>query len=170
MSQSPLAAALGFGPEDWIVIPHQDDIGTCHGSEPRLPRACARRVRQLGSVMVPCPWFPEIAEAAAADPALDLGVQVPGDGKPIVLMADRQPTGGYPKIATVIGADLGRLAQMRPGARLAFAAVGAEAVAARRRERGALAGGIVFEPLVRTHFPSEFLLERNLIDGVTAGE
>lgn len=53
-------------------------------------------------------------------------VQVPGDGQPIVLMADRQPTGGYPKIATVIRADLPRLAQMRPGGSLRFRAVTVE--------------------------------------------
>ena len=50
-------------------------------------------------------------------------IQVPGDGVPFVQMADRAPTGGYPKIGTVIAADLGRLAQMRPGASLRFAAV-----------------------------------------------
>jgi biotin-dependent carboxylase-like uncharacterized protein len=42
-------------------------------------------------------------------------IQVPGDGQPFVLMADRQPTGGYPKLGTVIRADLPRLAQTRPG-------------------------------------------------------
>lgn len=70
-------------------------------------------------------------------------IQVPGDGLPLVLMADRQPTGGYPKIATIIRADLGRLAQLRPGERLRFAAVSVqEAVAALRdahhRARAAL--------------------------------
>ena len=50
-------------------------------------------------------------------------IQVPGSGQPLVLMADRQPTGGYPKIATVIGADLGRLAQAQAGTALRFAAV-----------------------------------------------
>jgi len=49
-------------------------------------------------------------------------IQVPGEGYPLVLMADRQPTGGYPKIATVIGADLGKLAQLRPGAQRRFQA------------------------------------------------
>ncbi len=49
-------------------------------------------------------------------------IQIPGDGAPLALMADRQPTGGYPKIATVIGADLGRLAQRRPGEALRFRA------------------------------------------------
>ncbi len=50
-------------------------------------------------------------------------IQVPGSGAPIVLMRDAQPPGGYPKIATVVSADLGRLAQMRPGTRLRFKAV-----------------------------------------------
>ncbi|GJD97854.1 5-oxoprolinase subunit C family protein [Methylobacterium iners] len=94
-------------------------------------------------------------------------VQVPGDGTPIILMADRQPTGGYPKIATVIGPDLGRLAQAQPGTRLRFAAVSiAQAVAARRAEAKALRAPIRLAPLIRTTFSPEFLLERNLIDGV----
>jgi antagonist of KipI len=42
-------------------------------------------------------------------------VQVPSSGQPIVLMADRQTTGGYPRIAEVIAADLPRLAQASPG-------------------------------------------------------
>lgn len=47
-------------------------------------------------------------------------VQVPGDGKPIVLMADRQTTGGYPKIGVVATIDLPILAQQVPGAPLQF--------------------------------------------------
>lgn len=47
-------------------------------------------------------------------------IQILGDGSPIVLMRDHQPTGGYPRIATVISADLDRFAQMRPGTELAF--------------------------------------------------
>jgi biotin-dependent carboxylase-like uncharacterized protein len=42
-------------------------------------------------------------------------VQVPGDGQPIILMADRQTSGGYARIANVITVDLTLLAQMRPG-------------------------------------------------------
>jgi biotin-dependent carboxylase-like uncharacterized protein len=96
-------------------------------------------------------------------------IQVPGNGRPIVLMADRQSTGGYPKIATVIGPDLGRLAQTRAGAEFRFEIVSVEqAVAARRAEAAALAGGIVVEPLLRTNLTSEFLLGLNLIDGVVA--
>lgn len=47
-------------------------------------------------------------------------VQVPADGKPIVLMADRQTTGGYPRIAQVITADIPVLAQLKPGAKVGF--------------------------------------------------
>jgi biotin-dependent carboxylase-like uncharacterized protein len=96
-------------------------------------------------------------------------IQVPGEGQPIVLMADRQPTGGYPKIATIIGPDLGKIAQFRPGSRFQFTAVSlGEAVAARRKEAEALAKGIKSTPLVRTVFTSDFLLGTNLISGVCA--
>ena len=65
--------------------------------------------------------------AAAADIASDAvtpgTIQVPANGLPIVLLADSQTVGGYPKIATVISADLHRLAHFRPGARLHFQAV-----------------------------------------------
>ena len=47
-------------------------------------------------------------------------VQVPNDGNPIVLMADHQTTGGYPKIAEVASADVSYLAQLPPGARFHF--------------------------------------------------
>ncbi|MCJ2052083.1 biotin-dependent carboxyltransferase family protein [Methylobacterium sp. J-070] len=98
-------------------------------------------------------------------------VQVPGNGLPIVLMADRQSTGGYPKIATVIGPDLGRVAQVRGGARIAFRAVSvAEAVTARRAEAEFLRGPVPREPVVRTDFASDFLLSLNLIGGVTDGQ
>ena len=50
-------------------------------------------------------------------------IQVPGNGLPIVLLADRQTTGGYPKIATVISADLPALGRMAPGSKLSFAVV-----------------------------------------------
>lgn len=60
-------------------------------------------------------------------------IQVPGDGQPIVLMADRQTVGGYPKIATVISADLDLLAQGRPGSEIQFEAVSLDqAIEARR--------------------------------------
>ncbi|WP_416147861.1 biotin-dependent carboxyltransferase family protein [Salipaludibacillus sp. HK11] len=47
-------------------------------------------------------------------------IQVPSDGDPIVLMADRQTTGGYPKIGTIISHDLWKVAQLLPGQTLSF--------------------------------------------------
>ncbi|MFT4069143.1 biotin-dependent carboxyltransferase family protein [Paraburkholderia sp.] len=57
--------------------------------------------------------------------ALGFGaIQVPADGNPIVLMADRQTTGGYPRIAQVCAVDLPRLAQKMPGESLKFSLIG----------------------------------------------
>ena len=65
-------------------------------------------------------------------------MQIPADGKPIVMLADRATAGGYPKIGTVIGADIPRLAQLMPGERLRFEAVDlAQAVEALRAVRRA---------------------------------
>ncbi|MQG20467.1 MAG: biotin-dependent carboxyltransferase [SAR202 cluster bacterium] len=50
-------------------------------------------------------------------------IQIPGDGMPIILFADRGTTGGYAKIGTVISADLGNLAQAAPGDTINFATV-----------------------------------------------
>lgn len=93
-------------------------------------------------------------------------IQVPGDGQPIVLMADRQSTGGYPKIATVIGPDLGRLAQTRPGEEIRFQAVShAEALVARRDEQTRLAAPHAIVPLHRDVFPTAYVLRTKLVDG-----
>jgi biotin-dependent carboxylase-like uncharacterized protein len=53
-------------------------------------------------------------------------IQVPAGGQPIILMADRQTTGGYPKMAYVASVDLPRLAQMGPGDRVSFKAISLE--------------------------------------------
>ncbi|HMN72312.1 MAG TPA: biotin-dependent carboxyltransferase family protein [Rhodoblastus sp.] len=97
-------------------------------------------------------------------------IQVPGDGWPFVQMADRAPTGGYPKIATVIAADLGRLAQMRPGATLRFSAVTtAQAVDAWRDARATMeAAGLA--PQAASELTSEALLARNLVGGVVSAQ
>lgn len=64
-------------------------------------------------------------------------IQVPPSGKPIVLMADCQTTGGYPKIACVATADLGRLAQLRFGGKTAFCMVDAAGAEKLRRKNQA---------------------------------
>ncbi len=59
-------------------------------------------------------------------------IQIPGNGQPIVLLADRQTTGGYPKIATVISADVPAFGRLTIGAKLRFEAVSLEEA---RRQR-----------------------------------
>jgi len=67
-------------------------------------------------------------------------VQIPAGGQPIILLADRQTVGGYAKIATVIRADLPKLAQMRPGDTIRFVkATRKEALAALKEMQAALA-------------------------------
>jgi allophanate hydrolase subunit 2 len=78
---------------------------------------------------------PRLTHARGADiisDATPLGaLQVPAAGQPILLMADRQTTGGYPKIATVISADLAIAGQLGPGDAIVFAVCSArEAMAA----------------------------------------
>jgi allophanate hydrolase len=53
-------------------------------------------------------------------------IQVPGDGVPIIMLADRQTTGGYPKIACVARVDLDLLAHLRPGDRVRFVPLSAQ--------------------------------------------
>ncbi len=73
---------------------------------------------------------PEIKAARKHDIITDAvvpgSVQVPGNGKPIVMMKDAQTTGGYTKIATVISTDLSKLAQLKPGDSLIFKSVDIE--------------------------------------------
>jgi antagonist of KipI len=68
-----------------------------------------------------------------SDAAFTGGIQVPSSGEPILLMADRQTTGGYPQIATVITADLPLAGQLAPGDWIEFA------VCSRREALSALA-------------------------------
>jgi allophanate hydrolase subunit 2 len=65
-----------------------------------------------------------VRHSIAADVAslgVPLGaIQVPGDGRPIILLADHQPTGGYAVLACVIRADIGVVAQCKPSDELEF--------------------------------------------------
>ncbi|MCH2219532.1 MAG: biotin-dependent carboxyltransferase family protein [Dechloromonas sp.] len=100
-------------------------------------------------------------------------LQVPGNGQPILLLADCQTVGGYPKIATVIRADLPRLAQCRAGDPLRFAAVDLpEALAIQHHETERLAR---WQNGIGTYLPAGYLDEAalytcNLIDGMVRAE
>jgi len=62
-------------------------------------------------------------------------VQIPGHGQPIIMMADRQTTGGYTKIANVISVDIPYLAQLNPGDKVCFSRVSLEGAQKLYKER-----------------------------------
>jgi allophanate hydrolase subunit 2 len=88
------------------------------------------------------------------------------------LLADRQTTGGYPKIACVIGPDVAALAQKKPGDRLRFRAVSvAEAQVIHARHRATLASlpGLLRAAGGFALYDSARLLGFNLIGGAVTG-
>ena len=99
-------------------------------------------------------------------------IQVPGSGHPILLLADHQTTGGYPKIATVVSADLPVVGRRRPGDKLRFVAVTVEAAEelcrAEERFLAALVAGL--EPVPVSHgVDVRSLYGDNLVSGVVTG-
>ena len=120
-----------------VVLGPQDDYSTEEGIATFL--SSEYKVSSISDRMGYRLQGPEIAHKGRADIISDgiaLGsVQVPADKQPIVMMADRQTTGGYPKIATVISADIPLLAQCLPGAgSVTFRAINVEEAQARYRE------------------------------------
>lgn len=104
-------------------------------------------------------------------------IQIPGGGQPLVLLADRGTTGGYPKIACVATADLGRFAQTPPGTALRFASVdidvaqdlarGFEASLDGLRARVTVGGGMTNEALLAANVAGRAV---NALDGDTWGD
>lgn len=96
-------------------------------------------------------------------------IQVPGHGQPVVLMADRQTTGGYPKIATVISADLPALGRLRIGDGISFQETSVEEAKQLRRillqEIDAIPKRIVHAHRA-SHDLAACLLTNNLISGI----
>lgn len=71
-----LAQAITGNPEARVLVVHVDDVGMCHGANVAFLELSRSAGVTCGSVMVPCPWFQEIADAATLDPTLDLGVHL----------------------------------------------------------------------------------------------
>jgi biotin-dependent carboxylase-like uncharacterized protein len=115
------AVRVLLGPQNDLFT--QAGISTFLGSEYRLSAKVDRMGCQLeGDKIEHTSDFNIVS-----DGIVNGSIQVPGTGQPIVLLADRQTTGGYAKIATIIGPDLRKVAQARPGQALRFEAVSAEA-------------------------------------------
>jgi biotin-dependent carboxylase-like uncharacterized protein len=99
------------------------------------------------------------------------GLQVPSDGQPILLLADRQTTGGYPRIATVIAADIAAAGRLSAGMSIRFQEVSREeAVQLLQAQREWLASlPSLLHPVSAATLSTEHLLSANLVGGVTAG-
>lgn len=123
------------------------------GSEFRISREADRMGLRLDGT--PVQHRPDMGAEIVSDAAVPGSIQVPGNGLPIVLLADGQTAGGYPKIATVVSADLARLACASVGTSVRFAAVGVAEAEALARE---------YEAAIRHHLQSiEPML---LVDGI----
>lgn len=99
-------------------------------------------------------------------------IQIPGDGRPILLLADRQTTGGYPRVAHVISADLPAAGRLRPGDIVSFEAVDLAAADAARASLAAnlarfAAGIVAVSPDPASQ--ASALAEQNLVSGVISG-
>jgi predicted glycoside hydrolase/deacetylase ChbG (UPF0249 family) len=76
MNSQALLSRLGFASGQRAAVLHADDVGMCHGANVAFLELARSGRLTCGSVMMPCPWSPEIARIAAEDPSLDLGVHL----------------------------------------------------------------------------------------------
>jgi len=133
-------AVRSDGPDILVTRgPHADRIRGADAFLGRCPYRVSERSDRMG-VRLEGPSLDAGGTEILSLGVLPGAVQVPHGGQPIVLLADGQTTGGYPVVATVIAADLGRVAQAVPGDTLTFYEVDREeALEALRALRGWLA-------------------------------
>ncbi|ABD55721.1 biotin-dependent carboxyltransferase family protein [Jannaschia sp. CCS1] len=150
-----------IGPQDQHFAPDAQDILTA--APYTLTDAFDRMGVRLDGTVLPL----GDALSIPSEPILRGSIQVAGDGVPVVLLADHQTTGGYPKIATVLSTDTDRLAQLRAGDSLRFHAISAaDAVLAVRHDHAARIEALSDLAAPRASL-SQKLMQTNLISGVT---
>ena len=120
------SAATGNGPIRFVWGLHADLFpAPTRQAFTETSFAISRRLDRMGARLDDAAGvFAEATSLSLVSDAIVPGdIQILGDGTPIVLMRDHQPTGGYPRIGTLISADLDRFAQLRPGSPVSFAPV-----------------------------------------------
>lgn len=126
-ARPPREIRATLGPQDRFFT--ADQIASLENAVWRLSAAYDRMgVRLSGPKLLP-----DAPLDMPSEPVARGSVQVAGDGVATVLLADHQTTGGYPKIATVLNADLDRFAQLRPGDGFRLRIVTAEQAVAHAR-------------------------------------
>ncbi len=160
------AIRVVLGPQDDYFT--QESIRTFLSSRYTVSGAADRMGMRLdGPALEHAKGFDIVSDGIAPG-----SVQVPGTGVPIILLADRQTTGGYPKIATVISADLPAAGRLAPGAVVSFEAVSIETAEKLRGELSAMLEGLAAHlvPVARTAIIDEGkLMSSNLVSGVVYG-
>jgi predicted glycoside hydrolase/deacetylase ChbG (UPF0249 family) len=74
MRPNPFLKKVGYSDSDRAVIIHTDDIGMCHASVQAFKDLWAFGTITSGAAMVPCPWFPAVAQMCRENPEIDMGV------------------------------------------------------------------------------------------------
>ncbi len=123
-------------------------------------------IRMEGTELIP---LPEKGNDLISDGLVPGSIQIPGSGQPIILFVDCQTIGGYPKIATVITADLPLLGQLLPGDSIRFEPVDlAQAKAALRDQNTAIQNSIasIAEYFGEGIMDLKALYKSNLIGGI----
>lgn len=115
LGQLRAAAQSAFWRSDWALSPHSDRMGL-----------------RLQGPLLPAAGVELLSHAVL--PGL---VQLPPGGQPIVLGADAQTTGGYPRLAQVVAADLWKLARLRPGELIRFEPVDLDTARRLQQEQAA---------------------------------
>jgi allophanate hydrolase len=105
-----------------------------------------------------------------SEPILRGAVQVSGDGIPTVLLADHGTTGGYPKMATVVSADLDRFTQKRAGDAVQFRAITAGDAIIAARKAGVAWRTYLADVSQPRGTLAQRLMRENLVGGVTTGD
>lgn len=156
-----------------VVLGPQDDyfrssaLACFLGGDYRISSAADRMGMRLDGPLLQ--HRPEKGVEIVSDATVPGSIQVPGQGQPIVLLADAQTAGGYPKIGTVISADLPRLAVLAPGQSVRFVAVSVAIAerAARARELAVRAQIADIGPLADAGEPDlQAIYAANLVSGV----